>query len=198
MRAIVMAVIIGLVLPCTLLAQEKKLTEEEALQLIQQYRDRATQADAKIGDLNKQIETLKAKISDLEANINKTKTEIGELREEWKRCQWGRYRVKDGDFLSRIAGLRIVYHNSGKWGMIYEANKDKISNPNLIYPGWVLLIPGLDSYRVISDDCLWRIASYLSIYSKSRDWPKIYEANKDKIRDPDLIYPNQELTIPRE
>lgn len=198
MRTIVMAVIIGLLLPGALPAQEKKLTEEEAQQMIQEYRDRAAQAEAKIGDLNGQIETLNGKISELEASIEKIKTEIGELSEEWKRCQWGRYRVKEGDFLSKIAGLRIVYHDPSKWGTIYEANKDKVSNPDLIFPGWVLLIPGLDTYRVIPDDCLWRIASYLSVYSNSRDWPKIYEANKDKIRDADLIYPNQELTIPRE
>jgi nucleoid-associated protein YgaU len=27
-------------------------------------------------------------------------------------------------------------------------------------------------------------------------WPEIFEANKDKIKDPDLIYPGQELRIP--
>ncbi len=198
MRAIVMLIVIGLVLPGTIFAQEKKLTEEEAQKLIQEYKDRAAKAEAKIGELTKEIEKLKQEVTDLETRVGKMKTEISELKEEWKRCQWGRYRVQEGDYLSKIAGLRIVYHDPSKWGMIYEANKDKIRNPDLIYPGWVLLIPGLDSYRVIPGDCLWRIASYLSIYSNARDWPKIYEANKDKIKDPDLIYPNQEFTIPRE
>jgi len=28
-------------------------------------------------------------------------------------------------------------------------------------------------------------------------WPKLYEANKDEIKDPDLIYPGQRLRIER-
>ncbi|MEO0183586.1 MAG: LysM peptidoglycan-binding domain-containing protein, partial [candidate division WOR-3 bacterium] len=101
-------------------------------------------------------------------------------------------------WLSKIASMRNVYADGKKWPLIYEANKDKIKNPNLIYPGWILLIPTLDSYTVLPGDCLWLIASYLSIYSDAKRWPEIYEANKDKIKDKDLIYPKQVLTIPHE
>ncbi|MEO0185274.1 MAG: LysM peptidoglycan-binding domain-containing protein [candidate division WOR-3 bacterium] len=38
----------------------------------------------------------------------------------------------------------------------------------------------------------------MSIYSDAKKWPEIYEANKDKIKDPDLIYPKQVLTIPHD
>lgn len=34
-------------------------------------------------------------------------------------------------------------------------------------------------------------------YGNSRDWIKIYNANKALIKNPDLIYPNQELIIPK-
>ncbi len=43
-------------------------------------------------------------------------------------------------------------------------------------------------------DCLWRIAQYT--YRDARLWPLIYVANKDLIRDPDLIFPGQKLKIP--
>ena len=33
-------------------------------------------------------------------------------------------------------------------------------------------------------------------YGSSTGWEKIYEANKEKISNPDIIYPNQELIIP--
>lgn len=33
-------------------------------------------------------------------------------------------------------------------------------------------------------------------YGNSQGWEKIYNANKDLIVNPDLIYPNQELVIP--
>jgi nucleoid-associated protein YgaU len=35
----------------------------------------------------------------------------------------------------------IEYGNGTKWTMIYNANRDKIKNPDLIYPGQVLRIP---------------------------------------------------------
>ena len=33
-------------------------------------------------------------------------------------------------------------------------------------------------------------------YGDFRDWKKIYEANKDLISDPNMIYPGQELVLP--
>jgi nucleoid-associated protein YgaU len=45
-------------------------------------------------------------------------------------------------------------------------------------------------------DCLWNIAKKPSIYGDPWKWKRIYKANTDKIKDPDLIYPGQRLTIP--
>ncbi len=50
------------------------------------------------------------------------------------------YVVQKGDSLSRIA--RNVLGSSDSWRVIYEANRDKISRPNVIRPGMVLTIPG--------------------------------------------------------
>ena len=45
-------------------------------------------------------------------------------------------------------------------------------------------------------DCLWRIAEYQEIYANPYLWSRIYKANKSKIKNPDLIYPGQNLDIP--
>jgi nucleoid-associated protein YgaU len=34
-----------------------------------------------------------------------------------------------------------VYGNAARWNDIYQANRDKISNPDRIFPGQVLVIP---------------------------------------------------------
>lgn len=47
------------------------------------------------------------------------------------------YTVKSGDSLSKIAGN----YKGLTWQEIWEANKDQISNPDLIHPGQVLKIP---------------------------------------------------------
>ena len=44
-------------------------------------------------------------------------------------------------------------------------------------------------------DCLWNIAKKPDIYNDPFAWPKIWHANSDQIKNPDLIYPGQQLTI---
>lgn len=51
------------------------------------------------------------------------------------------YTVQKGDCLWNIA--KKFYGNGSKYTVIYNANRDKIKNPNLIYPGQVLTIPAL-------------------------------------------------------
>jgi len=51
------------------------------------------------------------------------------------------YEVVKGDTLWGIA--KKYYGNGAKYTVIHNANKDKISNPNLIYPGQVLTIPSI-------------------------------------------------------
>jgi len=45
-------------------------------------------------------------------------------------------------------------------------------------------------------DCLWNIAKKPKFYGDPWKWKRIYKANLDKIKDPDLIYPGQRLIIP--
>lgn len=51
----------------------------------------------------------------------------------------GTYTVVSGDTLWGIA--KKLLGNGSRWQEIYNLNQDKISNPNLIYPGQVLTIP---------------------------------------------------------
>lgn len=50
------------------------------------------------------------------------------------------------------------------------------------------------SYKVVKGDCLWNIAK--KFYGDGSEYIVIYNANKDKIKNPNLIYPGQVLTIP--
>ena len=49
------------------------------------------------------------------------------------------YVVKSGDSLSKIA--KEVLGDASRWPEIFEANKDKIKDPNMIHPGQELRIP---------------------------------------------------------
>lgn len=54
--------------------------------------------------------------------------------------------------------------------------------------------PKAANYTVKSGDCLWNIAKK-QLGDGSR-WKEIYELNKDKIKNPNLIYSGQSLTMP--
>ncbi len=56
-------------------------------------------------------------------------------------------------------------------------------------------VTGNDSYTVVKGDCLWNIAK--KFYGKGSQYTVIYNANKDKIKNPNLIYPGQVLIIPK-
>ena len=47
--------------------------------------------------------------------------------------------VTAGDTLSHLA--QRYYGNASRWPAIFEANRDKLSDPDRIYPGQVLRIP---------------------------------------------------------
>lgn len=49
------------------------------------------------------------------------------------------YTVEKGDTLSHIA--KQFYGKAGAWQAIFEANRDRIDDPDLIHPGQVLRIP---------------------------------------------------------
>lgn len=52
---------------------------------------------------------------------------------------FAQYTVQPGDSLSAIA--QQWYGDAAQYPRIFEANRDQLSNPNLIFPGQVLRIP---------------------------------------------------------
>lgn len=54
--------------------------------------------------------------------------------------------------------------------------------------------PTTRTYTVKKGDCLWKIAK--KYYGNGNQYMKIYNANKNKIKKPSLIYPGQVFVIP--
>jgi nucleoid-associated protein YgaU len=107
-----------------------------------------------------------------------------------------RYAVRPGDTLSGIAARFAV---RGGWSALYAANRPRIgSDPNIIRPGTVLVLPGRMAparYTVVAGDTLSAIAAALAVRG---GWPALYAANRHVIGpDPDVIRPGAVLTVPR-
>jgi uncharacterized membrane protein len=145
---------------------------------------------------------IKAQIAQLETKFNRAENEVKQLRNEKAELDAlpRTYTVVEGDCLWKIAGYPKIYNDPLRWTTLYRVNRNKISDPELIYPKQVLDVLRMfpRSYKVYEGDYLIRIAGYWEIYDDWSQWTKIYEANKDKIKDPDLIYPDQVFSIPRE
>ena len=59
------------------------------------------------------------------------------------------------------------------------------------------MMDGDDSYQVVTGDNLWSISGKEAVYANPYQWPLIYKANRDKIKDADLIYAGQVFDIDR-
>lgn len=111
------------------------------------------------------------------------------------------YRVKAGDNLSTIA-LREL-GSAALWPVLYNANRDKLTNPAWLPIGTSLDVPrtsgaiaahGASSYVVLAGDTLSDIAR--EQFGDVRKWPQIFAANRHMIKNPWLIFPGQRLVIP--
>lgn len=158
--------------------------------LIEEYDSYAKSNYAKVPDYSTEFSDLNTKISNLKNNLQAAQPKYYE----------DTYKVVRGETLSKISGYDFIYNDPTKWGIIYRANRDQIKDPNIIRPNMTLKIPrGLpNSWKVYRGEFLWKIASYPEVYGNGNKWPLIYRANKDKIKDPNLIYPNQIFEIPRD
>lgn len=122
------------------------------------------------------------------------------------------YVVKRGDDLWHIA--EDVYKDGYKWVEIAKANK--IENPGMIFSGNKLVLPEIkitatptpsptppteiktnsvtgDSYKIVEGDNLWDIS--VRAYGDGYKWVELAKVNN--LENPDLIYPNNTLNLPR-
>ncbi|HWS48771.1 MAG TPA: LysM peptidoglycan-binding domain-containing protein [Candidatus Methanoperedens sp.] len=111
--------------------------------------------------------------------------------------------VEKNDSLWKIAVKE--YGDGYKWTGIAKAND--ISNPSLIFEGQKLTLPVLETsvdgkgeiiaekteYKVVSGDNLWKIA--VKYYGDGYQWTKIWQDNREKLYNPDMLEIGMTLTI---
>lgn len=161
-------------------------------------------ADGQASGVKSQLSKLQSEIKTLEGQYEAAGAEASALQEEidWYEGLPTSYTVVKGDFLQKISAQETIYADATKWTRIYFANRDMLleQGPNWIYPGWELKIPRdwPNNWTVRQDEYLGRIAGYWEVYDDATQWTRLYEANKDVVQDPDMIWPGWELRIPRD
>ncbi|MDB5098937.1 MAG: hypothetical protein JWM80_3358 [Cyanobacteria bacterium RYN_339] len=107
------------------------------------------------------------------------------------------YHVRSGDTLSDIAQRELG--SSTLWHVVYDANRDQLTDPRWLEVGLTLKIPrgndaGGQVYVVKQGDSLSKIARVM--LGDVKKWRGLYAANKQQIRDPWFIFPGQRLVLP--
>jgi nucleoid-associated protein YgaU len=190
-----------LIFSFSVLAQEKaKMTEDEW--------------EAEMGRLKTQKESLTTEISTLNTDINNLKSQNIQSYDD---CMNELYTIL-GVSKSDIDNYRTAVNElNGKIGRKEGPKADRQKDLNALKMNKISALPeffdkvqnqmqrDLDSwveeptvknYEVVRGDCLWRIAQKPEHYGNGFAWPIIYKANRDEIKNPDLIYPKQNFKIP--
>lgn len=96
-------------------------------------------------DRQAELDALKAnKISALPAFYSVVHGKLQKMLDAWQEApKEVMYEVVRGDHLWGIAKKKEHYGNGFAWPMIYNANRDQIKNPDLIYPKQVFKVPNL-------------------------------------------------------
>ncbi len=195
-----------------------KMTYEEYQAQLKAYQDREQNALESIEAERQTIADIEQENAELDAQIAALWDEIyalaGTNEEEYDQFQ-DEIAMLDGRIseLERMSPDRLL-ENADELDELTE-KLGSIKNENPAKISWVmeqldnlsdrverlkraLPKPKHDMYTVIRGDYLWKISGKQSIYNDSWKWMRIYSYNRGQISNPDLIYPDQRLTIPRQ
>jgi len=176
---------------CTDLATELETLEQ-----------RSETAQTQLEQNKEDIQTLTKDLRDAEREYSRLRNQVDELtlQKEELAALPKEHELIFGECLWTVAGYEQIYGDPLKWTRLWRGNWDRIEDPDWVLAGWVIKVPRSwpRKHKVMQDEWLAKIAGYWEIYDNYRQWPVLYEANRDRIQDPDLIFPEQELVVPRE
>jgi peptidoglycan hydrolase CwlO-like protein len=183
-------------------AQEREMTEEEWQAEMTRLGEKKTSLLNEIDALKSDIDNLNAQksglqspeecIDELYALVGATRQDVDNFRNAVNELD-GKIRRKEGPKKDRQADLNALKMN--KISALPEFFNKVHNQMQKALDAWVEK-PDVISYKVVRGDHLWGIAKKKEHYGNGFAWPIIYKANRDQIKNPDLIYPNQVFKVP--
>ena len=187
-------------LSVTVIAQEEMTTDEWEAEMTR-LKDKKESLTKEISVLQNEVNNLKATklqsyedcVNELYAMVGGTKADVDNYRKAVTELD-GKIRRKEGPKVDRQKDLDALKMN--KISALPEFF-DKVHNQmQRSLDSWVEEVKET-MYTVVRGDHLWGIARKSEHYGNGFAWPMIYKANRDKIKNPDLIYPQQVFSIPK-
>jgi nucleoid-associated protein YgaU len=189
-----------LFLSVSLFAQEEEMTSDEwqaemsrltARKAALQQEDSTLQADIdNMKSMN--IKSFEECTNELYALVGATKADVDNFRSAVEELN-GKIMRKEGPKADRQKDLDAL--KSNKISALPEFFDKVHSQMQKALDMWIEA-PKEIMYTVVRGDCLWNIAKKKEHYGNGFAWPVIYKANRDQIKNPDLIYPKQVFKVP--
>lgn len=199
---------------------DEQLTKDEAVLRIGEFTQKVKELENTLKNLSADIEKLKKDLETTNKQLKDCQKAVYDLLGATE-ADIQAFRQKLGVIEGKIRNMKsmsdvTLYEKTAEIdalkGELNELRKSKIS----VHPEFFNRIIG--DYRDIKGlyrekpkskdknytvgtwakdhDCLWNIAGKIDIYGDPFAWPKIWQANTDIIRNPDIIYPGQVFKIP--
>lgn len=218
-KTAILSIVALLAFSASAFAQERKVEFSDWEKQIKAADSTLNVLKAKEAACKEDGKNLKAKLEQTKANTAKTEEEILGLVEATKDSKAAYSKELDAienrikqlaalsndELFARRAELDVVEADLNKLRMnklsLLSENSRRIEGMVSQIDKLRKVQPTTQTYTVGTwskdRDCLWNIAKKKTIYDNPFKWPSLYNANKDKIKDPNLIYPGQILSIPK-
>jgi hypothetical protein len=179
---------------------QEEMTEEQWESEMTAYKNKQVALETEIAALKTDIDNLKAMnlqdpeecIDELYQLVGATRNDVNNYRKAVNELD-GKIKRKEGPKADRQTDLNALKTN--KISALPEFYNKVHNQMQKDLDNWVEA-PTEISYAVVKGDCLWNIAKKKEHYGNGFAWPVIYQANRDQIKNPDLIFPNQTFKIP--
>ena len=184
----------------SLFAQEEEMTSDEWQAEMSRLNARKAALMQEDSTLQADIDNLKSMniksfeecTNELYALVGATKSDVDNFRNAVDELN-GKIMRKEGPKADRQKDLDAL--KSNKISALPEFFDKVHSQMQKALDKWIEA-PKEIMYTVVKGDCLWNIAKKKEHYGNGFAWPVIYKANRDQIKNPDLIYPKQMFKVP--
>ncbi|MBC7196138.1 MAG: DUF4398 domain-containing protein [Deferribacterales bacterium] len=160
-----------------------KAKAAEAERIAKERRAESDKLAAKLEELKKEIDAVKADATKYSPST------YAELEDKYNKAKQYVDDCKPDEAKALIAEIEELLNKNKEEIAAAKAEELKASMA-------VVQKKAPETYTVKKGDCLWNISD--KKYMNPFMWPLIYWANKDKIKDPDLIFPGQVFEIKRD
>jgi len=216
--SLILFIVVAMLINITPIFAQEEMTKDQWQEQMTSYKAKQADLQAQVTKLNADIEGLKAQSSKLDADLlacedalyvmlGVTRADVEAFDKELTQMETRvseLQRMSDAELINykdELAQLdsRIKEMAQSKicliprYGDRVKALQDKITAlMNSIQKEKTYTVGTWGKDR----DCLWNIAKKKDIYANAWMWPKIWQGNRDMIKDPDVIKPKWVLKIP--